>query len=329
MAARTYRARPAGFTLIELLVVISIIGVLASLLMAAVMRVRGAGNEARAKSEIRQLETNINGFRAARRVDYLPSFGGGPNNTFRLRKVYLYPATLSGGTAANPDQGSVEFQYLIQVFPGLSNNKLANGSIDIDPSNTVPASAWGDYDNNQILIFFLTGGEVTQYQGFSNDASRPFDTSAGSMANRTGKYFDIPFERIQTLANGTRTSRYLDPWGTPYVYMTSDGKTYPLPTAASDVVPQALLLSMGVANQPTGINPFRSLTSGTNTKAINDRTFQIISAGPNKIFGRGSYYVSPNVYFPYTPGASPYTDKDPGGDDFANFRNLKLSASSD
>jgi prepilin-type N-terminal cleavage/methylation domain-containing protein len=324
MAARTNRARPSGFTLIELLVVMSIIGVLASLLLAAVMRVRLAGNEARAKSEIRQVETNINGFRAARHVDYLPSFGSGPNGTFRLQKVY--PVS---------DQTSPEFQYLVQIFPGIVVNKdPVTGAIDLDPNKSVPPTAWGNYDNNQILIFFLTGGEVTQYQGFSNDASRPFDTSAGSMANRTGKYFDIPFERIQTLANGTRTGRYLDPWGTPYVYMTSDGKTYPLPTAASDVVPQALLVNMGVANQPTGINPFRSLTSGTNTKAFNDKTFQIISAGPNKIFGRGSYYLSgggqiPIVCAPYTPGTSPYSDKDPGGDDFANFRNLKLSATSD
>src|SRR5262245_1083555 len=118
MVARTNRARPAGFTLIELLVVIAIIGVIASLLMAAVMRVRNAGKEAEAKSDIRQLEVNINNY-VAKYGTYLPSFGQGPNNTFRLRR--LWPQ--SGGTVATPDQTSLEFLYLLRIFPGLGQNK--------------------------------------------------------------------------------------------------------------------------------------------------------------------------------------------------------------
>jgi hypothetical protein len=98
--------------------------------------------------------------------------------------------------------------------------------------------------------------------------------------------------------NGARTGRYLDPWGTPYLYMAPiDGKLYP-------------------ATGQGGVNPFRQSAA----KAINPDTFQIISAGPNKVFGPGGVY---------TPGVSPYTDKQPGGDDFSNFRNLKLSAASD
>jgi len=150
------------------------------------------------------------------------------------------------------------------------------------------------------LIFFLTGGEVTQYSGFSNDPSQPF--SVTDQANRKGKYFDIPFDRIETLANGTRTGRYLDPWGTPYLYFAPvDGKTYP-------------------ATGQGGVNPFRTQVSAAVIRAINPDAFQIISAGPNKVFGPGGVY---------TPGVSPYSDKDPGGDDFSNFRNLKLSATSD
>jgi hypothetical protein len=285
------------------------------------MRVSLAGDEARAKSEIRQLETNINGYKAARHVNYLPSFGGGANGVFRLRKVY----NTNPETAANASVTSIEWQYLNTVFPGLQ----PGGRTGLD--NGLPNL---DLDCNQTLIFFLTGGEVTKYSGFSNDPTQPFDTSAASQANRTGKYFDIPDNRLQVI-NGVRTGRYLDPWGTPYVYMAPvDGRQYPMPSATADVIPQAVLLNMGVAGQPTGINPFRSFVSGTNTKAINDSSFQLISAGPNKIFGRGSFYLSgggqtPVVCAPYTPGSSPYSDKDPGGDDFANFRNLKLSATSD
>jgi prepilin-type N-terminal cleavage/methylation domain-containing protein len=280
MAARTNRARPAGFTLIELLVVIAIIGVLASLLMAAVMRVRLAGNEAKAKSEIRQLEVNINAYRAERHVSHLPAFGGGANGLFRLRPVY----NTNPESAANASQQSIEWQYLNTIFPAL--NPLATG---------LPTR---DMDNNETLIFFLTGGEVTQYSGFANDPSRPFDTSAATAQNRKGKYFDIPHDRIQRNAAGQTTGRYLDPWGTPYLYMAPiDGKQWP-------------------TTGQGGVNPFRQQV-GTLAKAINESTFQIISAGPNKAFGPGGLYV---------PGAAPYSEKDPGGDDFSNFRNLKLSA---
>jgi hypothetical protein len=300
------------------------------------MRVSLAGDEARAKSEIRQLETNINGYKAALHVDHLPAFGHqdsnpanwaivNPNRYFRLLRKYdgtIPPSSLSGQNAPT-DTSCFEWQYLSRIFPGLS------------PSNTGLAKDYL-FDSNQTMVFFLTGGEVTQYSGFSNDPSRPFDYSPATQNNRKGKYFDIPDNRLQVI-NGVRTGRYLDPWGTPYLYMAPyDGKQYPMPaTATTDVILQAVLLNMGVAGQPTGVNPYRSLVTTTPTqiitKGVNDGSFQIISAGPNKIFGRGGFYVPgpPTGLNPYTPGVSPYTDKDPGGDDFANFRNLKLSATSD
>src|SRR5262245_32805818 len=249
MLARRIQPRSAGFTLIELLVVIAIIGVLASLLMAGVMRVRNVGKEAACKSDLRQLDANINAFKAARKVDHLPSFGGAADGKFRLRR--LYPIS-GGGNITIPDQQSVEFQYLIRVFPGLTNNKVLTGpntgAIDLDPNNSVPAAAWFDMDCNQTMVFFLTGGEVTRYSGFSNDATRPFDTSPGTENNRKGKYLDIPHNRIQVNAAGQTQGRYLDPWGTPYVYMAPfDGKLYPTPqSVAGDVIPQSVLVSMGV-----------------------------------------------------------------------------------
>ncbi|HEY2784731.1 MAG TPA: type II secretion system protein [Fimbriiglobus sp.] len=301
MVARRIRPRPAGFTLIELLVVITIIGVLAALVLAAVMKVQGIGYEAQAKSEIRQLETNINAY-IAKNGTYLPSFGGGANGAFRLRPKY-------DGTLG-PDTNSIEWQYLIRIFPALS------------PVNTGLPNV--DYDNNQTMVFFLTGGEVTQYSGFSNDARFPFDTSPASQNNRKGKFFDIPNKSLQKLNGGT-TGRYVDPWGTPYVYMAPiDGKQYPQPSASGDVIPQAVLQNMmgnPTPGQPTGMNPYRTQISPTVTKALKEGSFQIISAGPDKFFGPGGVYA---------PGQGVYFNKSeyPGfvaGDDFSNFSGARLS----
>jgi prepilin-type N-terminal cleavage/methylation domain-containing protein len=315
MVARTYRGRTA-FTLIELLVVMSIIAVLASLLMAAVMKVRSIGKETAAKSEIRQLDVSINAY-VANRGTHLPSFGHidptnpavNPNRYFRL--LPKYDGSLGLVQNAPTDTTCFEWQYLNRIFPGLS------------PSATgLPAL---NLDCNQTMIFFLTGGPVTNYTGFSNDARFPFDTT--NLSNRKGKFFDIPDNRIN---NG----HYLDPWGTAYMYFAPyDGKQYPAPpSAASDVIPQPVLQAFITdpnVVQPTGINPFLSLLSAgppAKFKAIKDNSFQIISAGPNKIFGRGGFFVTAGNYSAYVAGQSPYGPQDPGGDDFSNFNNLKLSA---
>jgi len=51
-----------GFTLLELLVVIAIIGILSALLLPAVNGVRKKGHEAKAKSELKALETAVKAY---------------------------------------------------------------------------------------------------------------------------------------------------------------------------------------------------------------------------------------------------------------------------
>lgn len=60
LASRTRRrSSAAGFTLVELLVAISIIGILASLLIANMVGLRERGSDAKLKNDLRQLKTAL------------------------------------------------------------------------------------------------------------------------------------------------------------------------------------------------------------------------------------------------------------------------------
>ena len=53
----------------------------------------------------------------------------------------------------------------------------------------------------------------------------------------------------------------------------------------------------------------------TPTEAVNVKTFQIISAGPDRVFGRGGVW---------RPGHGDYAPGQPGYDDLSNFHDRPL-----
>jgi hypothetical protein len=208
------------------------------------------GPSQRARVETAQIANAISAFKAKMNVGHVPA-------GFRLKAAH--------------DPADPEAVYLRQVFPqlDLADNGLPPGTDDrLDP--------------NQALVFFLTGGRYTNYQGFSRDKQHPLRPPADAPGARVGPFLDVTADRLDA------AGRYLDPWGTPYAYLAYD--------PASNDYPD---------RDCFGVRAYR-----VNGKAMNPKGFQIISAGPDRRFGPGG---------DWTPGEGPWAAGGPGADDLANF----------
>jgi len=324
----------SGFTLIELLVVIAIIAVLMSLTAAAVMKFLQKGPEVKRRSDISQLQSAIAQFKAKFGVDYLPS-------RFALRSnitQYTQPANTAPD---NLDRDSVLFL-----------RKMFSDRVGLDSSGNAIPLAWNGYDANgapilipdgqrvvltgdQCLVFFLGGityGTPPDCQGFCSSA--PTTSTITALRNptqaggdRIPPFYKFESKRLVRLVqqsdgsywyvdpSGTPTFKaalqppaspndfysYADPYGTPYAYFSS----YKLTNG------YARYGNSDCVN--LGVSPYQSSTNPV--KYYNPNSFQIISAGPDKVFGPGGLW---------TAGTS--TTAAGTADDMANFADALLGA---
>jgi type II secretory pathway pseudopilin PulG len=137
--------------------------------------------------------------------------------------------------------------------------------------------------SGQSLVFFLGG---ISHQGFYQNAQNPF--SGGGTQN--APFFTFPTNRLNS--NG----EFVDPWGNPYVYFTAH-------------IPQSYSLA--------SVHGTSYLVDPNTNLPLNPQSFQIMSAGPDGMFGTGGSY-SPGLNF-YGPGQ-------PGADDISNLRPVVLGA---
>jgi prepilin-type N-terminal cleavage/methylation domain-containing protein len=293
-----------GFTLVEILVVIAIIAILTGLLVVTIPKVVRSSKIAATAAEIGQIGNAIGTYKAKMNVPYIPSCGSGPNGTFHFKSTY--------------NGNEPEAIYLKQVFPQLPGCTGAGSGTTGLPNDVY-------LDGNQTLIFFLTGGSVTNLQGFSTNRTAPFTSpAANSTENRLGPFLDFPANRYSTTAQSTGASSghasLIDRFGSPFAYFAFNptARTYLAPTAAG-----GFTVDQSFTFRGTTVNPYRDGNTVT-SKYMNPQGFQIISAGDNGTddtsgphgFGAGGIL--------WTPGAGDYSEDSNGGDDLSNFNGGQL-----
>ena len=239
LSTNTTPRRRAAFTLVELLVVIAIIAVLVSLTLAGVQRVRVLGPQTENAARIQQIHDAIGRCKNELKLDYIPahqvSTGG-----FKIKSSYYL------GPPVTVQPADPELDFLLRAFPNMNVNATGYTGVDLT------------LDANQTLCFFLTGGVVTNFTGFSNNPTQPF---AAGGTTRKGPWLE-PNMKMYDQATG----RILDVYGTPYAYFAAVG---------------------GKQNN-YGAQTFGTLTPYTSAgRVMNESGFQIISAGRDKAFGTG------------------------------------------
>jgi prepilin-type N-terminal cleavage/methylation domain-containing protein len=325
--ARTKTPRRGGFTLIELLVVIGIIALLVALTATGVMKALDKGYEVRCRSEVSQLATSVGNFQTAFSVDTpFPS-------RIRLREDLT---TYNLGNQYEADS----LQYLTRLWPRLAGSNRGgkvfvdwngNGAYDQNPV---------DLEGDQCLVFFLGGipqaGGGTL--GFAPDQADP-SIATGPGVTRKGPYFKFDSGRLFD-RSGLGFYSYSDTYmkappgqawtGSPYAYFSSykGGNGY--------------LRYAGVANSDCNtlnVSPYAEVLG---SRFVNPTGFQIISAGADGQFGRGSLtsppaqagWPGPNpapTWSPATAGTTPAMwslaaspNVRAGYDDISNFHSLLM-----
>lgn len=322
------RRRHSGFTLIELLMVILIIGVLASLLLAAVFKVLGKTDEVRNRNDISQLNSAVVFFQSKFQVDHIPSLiilcetlddyynnsypGENLNPRSNLHRdsvaylTRLWPRLIGTGFDMNMPPRPIRFWNATTPF--------ARG-IDWNGNNAIDSGAML-LEGDQCLVFFLGGipdniSGTAGCLGFSTNPTSP----ATPGGDRIGPLFEFATTRLSILPlpmgypmflNATRSTlhySYQDTYGSNVFAYFSGYRTanqynrYFSQTAGVNFRPFSDCLYLGFVNSASvpafanGIWPHAEVLAPA-PRFLNPKSFQIVSAGRNGIFGVGTNLTS-------------------------------------
>lgn len=337
---RVRRRERRGFTLVELLMVILIVSVLMSLLLvgisSATLRAKETGN----KHDITQLETALQAF--YQKYNFYP-----PSRLNLYESNSDFPAAASATQLDNdsmwyllkiaPRLMDPSSPYMQAPAAGTSDNRLfldwnGNGVYDKPATPGTPAFT---LEGDQCLAFFLGGiptGLGTSAPGTLGFCTNPFNpvydlvvsSAVGTpvMGDRVN-FYEFQSNRLVAFGPGAMGPHpstffsYLDRWSTagpggtlagtarPYAYFSSykTANGYNRYFSAAPSVSDCNTLGVwpfAEAVQPGGAFP--------SMRYLNPSTFQIVSAGRDNIFSRGS---DPNLsgtdFAPSPPNAASFT----------------------
>jgi prepilin-type N-terminal cleavage/methylation domain-containing protein len=280
--------RRGGFTLVEMLVVMAIIAILIAFTAAGVFGGFTRLNQVKARNEITEMGTAIQQFES----DY--SIGVPPPSRIWLDETGTYANPPVGYTVAQMPQlyqlGQDSQAFLRKVWPRIWGN--GNG-VDWNQNGTIDANGV-ILEGQQCLVFFLAGAKNAQgaFVGFSSDATNPMNTSAA--IKRKGPYYQFDMKRI-TYATPNGFPWYIDIYEkAPYAYFSSwtGENRYDLYGNNAVLGHDCPSLLSPVTNLP--IAPYVQ-SVGPPVVYYNPKTFQIICAGRDGLFGPGGLWAPADI----------------------------------
>jgi prepilin-type N-terminal cleavage/methylation domain-containing protein len=365
-------SRRTGFTLVEVLVVIAIIAILVSLTAAAVFKIYGKGDELIARHDISNLATAVEAYKQKFNVDWLPSrfrlredlygYALGIASSDQLDiESWAYLKKLFPKLPSLPAAPGV-------ALIDWNNNGVPDAAVDLEGHQCLVFFLGG-------IPAGPFNGQVNGVMGFSTNPSNPAAPGGERIGPFYRDFKADRLNILQTpplvpmlyglpVATNSTYFSYMDPWGAnPYAYFSTYKKvngynrygagnfgyyfgtgTGQLGLAPNSVSDNTYLIvqdraTSNVSSPMTTVYPLwpYALNGGNGNAVYNNKdTYQIISSGPDKVFGQGTTMavtiVGGVAVWTPTPSNSTWSPQQAGNqtlkgrDDFSNFHDRQLGS---